>query len=305
MGEGEHKIPHMSSQRLNPSRKASPAASLRSTKDVERRRKVRPGSIPPTAGSTVPLSRVSPLSSSNDVRVPADVPAASWAPYVLVIDDEPAIVTLLIELLTRHGFRMEMAVGGTHGLAPARSGTCALILLEHQIPGLTGLNLLRGIQAQGPGTITKVPACGQAEAEAEMSCETSVSDQREGYTRWTRAMLAAIRAPADVRTVELWAQCANASGAALRGWCRTSGLPVKPSLLLARVLRAVIRSRRLGGPIESFLDVADHRTLLRLFAVAGVDGRETDVQGILRRQQLIRNPVALRELERVVLQSLP
>ena len=270
--------------------------------------------------------------------VGTDLASASSVPHVLVIDDDPAVLALLIQLLARDGYRVEVTADGTRGLDLVRSGRYAAVVLDHQLPGLTGLDVLDRMQADGLKTpvivltgrgdeevafaAAKLGACryltkpfrpdelmqaigtavalGRADVETLAASKARLIDHRDGYSRWTRAMLAAIGAPHDPRTVELWAECVNASPSALRSWCQACQLPVRRSLLLARVLRAVIRSRELGGPIESFLDVADHRTLRRLFSLAAIDGWQADVRECLRCQQLVRDPAALQDLERVV-----
>lgn len=75
--------------------------------------------------------------------------------------------------------------------------------------------------------------------------------------------------------------------------------------MLARILRAITLSQGHGGTVESFLDIADFRTLRQLFDLAGIEGQQVEVWRVLERQRLIRNSVALCELEKALRSSFP
>lgn len=302
------------------------------------------GVTDPRALIGLPPSPIARSDSSSKVDRPADVRPTSSAACLLLIDDDPAVVPFLTELLKLHGFRIKVAVDGRSGLALARTREYAVILLDHDLPDVMGLDVLRTLDAEGVTTpiimltgkgneevafeagrlgamryITKPfkPAIllqaidealgGAAHGHPSSAAPTgqahrSISEppKRCLYSRWANAMRAAIDARADPRTVELWAGFANASKATLRSWCRTAGLPTQRSLLLARALRAVIRALALGGHPADFLDIADRRTLKKLLRLAGIDGPQWDVRTVLARQQLVRNRVAMAELERAL-----
>ena len=114
-------------------------------------------------------------------------------------------------------------------------------------------------------------------------------------------MAAAIAAPVDLRSLELWARHLHTSVGALRSWCYRAGVPPRRSLVLARVLRAVRLARASGDRPEEFLDFADARTGGKLLRLAGIVGEEpVDMSTILQRQSLVRNLHAVEELERVL-----
>ena len=76
--------------------------------------------------------------------------AASPAPpaeRVLVVDDEPDIVALVVYHLAKAGYRVSTAASGTDALAMARQERPALIVLDLMLPGLSGFDVLEGLRA--------------------------------------------------------------------------------------------------------------------------------------------------------------
>jgi CheY-like chemotaxis protein len=90
------------------------------------------------------LERIVPRSSSGSEK--------AEAASILVVDDEPGFLAPFLRLLAREGYRVELAVDGLHGLDMARSGRYAAILLDHQLPGITGLELLQRMRTEGVTT---------------------------------------------------------------------------------------------------------------------------------------------------------
>lgn len=68
---------------------------------------------------------------------------------VLVVDDDPVTCMLLIEVLERQGFRVELAIDGRSGLDRALTGHHSAILLDYQLPDIMGLDLLKALRAKG------------------------------------------------------------------------------------------------------------------------------------------------------------
>jgi CheY-like chemotaxis protein len=73
-------------------------------------------------------------------------------PGILVVDDEPAIRTLLQAALPRYGFQVFLAASGQEALAIYRDHRTeiAAVLLDVQMPGLDGPQTLRTLQAIDP-----------------------------------------------------------------------------------------------------------------------------------------------------------
>jgi CheY-like chemotaxis protein len=66
---------------------------------------------------------------------------------VLVIDDEPDIVTYLTTLLQDNGMQTTSAVDGVEGMARARDERPDLITLDMSMPEQSGVKTLRQLQA--------------------------------------------------------------------------------------------------------------------------------------------------------------
>lgn len=75
------------------------------------------------------------------------MPAIERKPCLLIVEDEPAIRTGLVDVFVYHGFQVETAGDGPRGLALARSGRFDLVLLDVMLPGLDGFAVLAAIRA--------------------------------------------------------------------------------------------------------------------------------------------------------------
>jgi DNA-binding response OmpR family regulator len=70
----------------------------------------------------------------------------SEAPHVLVIDDDPLILTILEHKLRARGCRVVAAADGASGLAQARSGPPDLIVLDMMMPIMDGWQVLQELR---------------------------------------------------------------------------------------------------------------------------------------------------------------
>ena len=68
---------------------------------------------------------------------------------VLVVDDEPRIVSFVARALTAEGFRVDGAQDGVRGLDLARTGRYELVVLD-LLPGLDGVTVLRRLIDERP-----------------------------------------------------------------------------------------------------------------------------------------------------------
>lgn len=66
---------------------------------------------------------------------------------ILVVEDEDAIRTGLVDVLVYHGFDVDYAVDGPGGLDRAVRGTFDLILLDVMLPGMDGFEICERIRA--------------------------------------------------------------------------------------------------------------------------------------------------------------
>jgi DNA-binding response OmpR family regulator len=69
--------------------------------------------------------------------------------HILVIDDDPAVTSVLRRGLTYEGFAVDIAASGEQGLAIVRDHPPALIILDVMMPGMDGLEVLRRLRAAG------------------------------------------------------------------------------------------------------------------------------------------------------------
>ena len=66
---------------------------------------------------------------------------------ILVVDDEPDIVALVVYHLAKDGYRVSSASSGSEALATARRERPALIVLDLMLPGLSGFEVLEQLLA--------------------------------------------------------------------------------------------------------------------------------------------------------------
>jgi PAS domain S-box-containing protein len=75
------------------------------------------------------------------------LPADSLQGSILIVDDTPAYVRLLSNLLTRHGYRIQSAGGAEPALVLAVSAAPDLILLDVKMPGMSGYAMCERLKA--------------------------------------------------------------------------------------------------------------------------------------------------------------
>ena len=66
---------------------------------------------------------------------------------ILVIDDDPAVTSLLKRGLSYEGFAVDTAQSGTEGLTIARERPSDLVILDVMMPGLNGFEVLQRLRA--------------------------------------------------------------------------------------------------------------------------------------------------------------
>lgn len=86
------------------------------------------------------------------VEVQEPLPTASLR--VLVAEDTPASQLVIRTLLEKRGHQVRLVDNGTAALEAARAGGFDLVLLDRQMPGLSGLEVARAIRALPPPAST-------------------------------------------------------------------------------------------------------------------------------------------------------
>jgi DNA-binding response OmpR family regulator len=75
------------------------------------------------------------------------------ASKVLIVDDEPNIVTSLQFLMTKSGFQTAVARNGEAALAEAERFQPDLVLLDVNLPGRDGFEVCQALRASGPRSL--------------------------------------------------------------------------------------------------------------------------------------------------------
>ncbi len=77
-------------------------------------------------------------------------------PRILVVDDEAPMRESLKDWLTEDGYEVGLASGGEQAIAMARERDWDVILLDLKMPGMDGLETLRRLKGEDPGTDAQV-----------------------------------------------------------------------------------------------------------------------------------------------------
>jgi len=67
---------------------------------------------------------------------------------ILVVEDEPAIRTGLVDVFVYHGYEVEAVADGRTGLDKALGGTFDLLLLDVMLPGVDGFEICNQVRAR-------------------------------------------------------------------------------------------------------------------------------------------------------------
>jgi CheY-like chemotaxis protein/phosphoribosyl 1,2-cyclic phosphodiesterase len=105
-------------------------------------------------GLAIELARP-PASAAPDPAAPAAITPPH--PTILIVDDEPDVVALLVEELTPAGFRLLTATDGETALTVARAERPDLVLLDWMMPGRSGLEVCRALRDDPDPRLRTVP----------------------------------------------------------------------------------------------------------------------------------------------------
>jgi two-component system alkaline phosphatase synthesis response regulator PhoP len=83
---------------------------------------------------------------------------APQQPQVLIVDDEPKIVRLVVDYLENAGFAVSSAANGNEALMRARTQTPDLVVLDLGLPGMDGLDVTRALRRDGDVPIIMLTA---------------------------------------------------------------------------------------------------------------------------------------------------
>jgi two-component system, OmpR family, response regulator MprA len=95
---------------------------------------------------------------------------------ILVVDDDPAVTSVLRRGLSYEGFAVDTASSGSEGLNVAREKTPDLIILDIMMPDLDGFEVLRRIRSADPTLPVLMLTARDAPADQVEGLESGADD---------------------------------------------------------------------------------------------------------------------------------
>lgn len=95
---------------------------------------------------------------------------------ILVIDDDPAVTSVLKRGLSYEGFAVDTASNGAEGLALARERPPDLVILDIMLPGLNGLEVLQRLRAADAHLPVLLLTARDAPADQVQGLESGADD---------------------------------------------------------------------------------------------------------------------------------
>jgi sigma-B regulation protein RsbU (phosphoserine phosphatase) len=202
---------------------------------------------------------------------------------ILIVDDDGMSRRLLARALGNAGFATRESANGADALEQIRASLPSLLLLDFDMPGLNGAEVLRRLRADGDASIAQLPAImltGHGGEESEVLCLEAGADDfvtkpiNEAVLRArieTHLRLQSMRRQLQQQNEELeaWRSNLERDLEAAR-LTQQSLIPQKAPALagwdVAAVYRPVIQ---VGGDIYGWLRMSDERTLFWIVDATG------------------------------------
>jgi sigma-B regulation protein RsbU (phosphoserine phosphatase) len=202
---------------------------------------------------------------------------------ILVADDDATSRKLLVRILTRAGFSCTQAPDGIEALKSLRADPPSLLLLDFDMPGMDGAEVLKQLRQDGNAAIAQIPAImltGHGGEESEVLCLEAGAD--DFVTKPINQAVLRARIDTQLRLRSMRSQLQKQNDE-LEAWRRNlerdleaarltqqSLIPQKPPVLpgweIAACYRPVIQ---VGGDIYGWLRMADGRTLFWIADATG------------------------------------
>ncbi|HEX8914118.1 MAG TPA: sigma-54 dependent transcriptional regulator, partial [Humisphaera sp.] len=203
-------------------------------------------------------------------------PSPQPRPAVLVVDDTPANLDLLVGLLERHGYDVLAAASGEVAVRAAAAARPALVLLDVVMPGIDGYETCRRLKAD-PSTATIPVVFITARDEVESLVGGFAVGGVDYISKPFQAEEVLARVGAHVRVAQLTRELSE----------RNAELERRSADLLAaneQLRREADRRAR----AEDALETAD----ARVRALAGREAERWDVEGFVGRSGTLRRILA-------------
>jgi serine phosphatase RsbU (regulator of sigma subunit) len=202
---------------------------------------------------------------------------------ILVADDDATSRKLLTRILTRAGFDCAEAPDGIEALKLLRADPPSLLLLDYDMPGMNGAEVLKQLRRDGNAAVAQIPAImltGHGGEESEVLCLEAGAD--DFVTKPINDAVLRARIDTQLRLRSMRSQLQEQNDE-LEAWRRNlerdleaarltqqSLIPQKPPVLpgweIAACYRPVIQ---VGGDIYGWLRMADGRTLFWIADATG------------------------------------
>jgi DNA-binding response OmpR family regulator len=95
-------------------------------------------------------------------------PGEAAAPRILIVDDDPNVLSLLSDQFSMDGFAVATARDGEDALRRLKSGWPDLLIIDMMMPGMDGLTLAREIKAIADLPIVVLSAIDAADSKADL-----------------------------------------------------------------------------------------------------------------------------------------
>jgi serine phosphatase RsbU (regulator of sigma subunit) len=202
---------------------------------------------------------------------------------ILVADDDATSRKLLTRILTRAGFDCNEAPDGIEALKLLRADPPSLLLLDYDMPGMDGAEVLKQLRRDANAAVAQIPAImltGHGGEESEVLCLEAGAD--DFVTKPINDAVLRARIDTQLRLRSMRSQLQEQNDE-LEAWRRNlerdleaarltqqSLIPQKPPVLpgweIAACYRPVIQ---VGGDIYGWLRMADGRTLFWIADATG------------------------------------
>ena len=205
------------------------------------------------------------------------------AELILVADDDAMSRKLLVRILSSAGFACVQASDGIEALKSLRADTPSLLLLDFDMPGMNGAEVLKQLRKDGDASIAQIPTImltGHGGEESEVLCLEAGADDfvtkpiNQAVLRAridTQLRLRSMRSQLQQQNDELeaWRRNLERDLAAARLTQQSlipQKAPVLPGWDIAACYLPVIQ---VGGDIYGWLRMADGRTLFWIADATG------------------------------------
>lgn len=202
---------------------------------------------------------------------------------ILVVDDDAVSRRLLLRILTAAGYRCHEASNGRDALAELQANPLALLILDFDMPGMDGAEVLRQLRAHRDPQVAQIPTImltGHGSEESEVLCLHAGADDfvtkpihpdvlRARIETQLRLRLMRTQVEEQNRELEAWRVNLERDLAAAR-LTQQSLIPQQPIVLpgwdVAAFYQPVIQ---VGGDIYGWLPMQDGRVLFWIADATG------------------------------------